>query len=193
MRWSSYPRCSRWVHRTIVWLICFANQPFIELWPTSPAMGMEVVASFRGKGFAAPKYRPSHPAIYKRIPLHNVEDQLPYGCGVALCKAIQALTAFCGGSTPPWSELCFFFFASFFFLFFSRFFRCGFNSSIQALHSNGTSRGLFARLLHWLHYKYGYSFWLSYQITVIWRLKCLPYKLSIHAQENLLVYKCEKY
>ena len=55
---------------------------------------------------------PPTPAIYKRIPLHDAEDQSPYGCGVALCKAIQALAAFCGGSTPPWSELCFFFFAS---------------------------------------------------------------------------------
>ena len=81
--------------------------------------------NFRGKGlagFAVPKYRPSHLAIYKRIPLHDAEDQSPYGCGVALCKAIQALTAFCGGSTPPWSELCFFFFTSvFFLLFFSLF------------------------------------------------------------------------
>ena len=32
------------------------------------------------------------------------EDQLPLGCGVAFAE-LAALTADCGGSTPPWSVL----------------------------------------------------------------------------------------
>ena len=36
---------------------------------------------------------------------HWAQHQLPIGCGVASCKTIQALTALCGGSTPPWFAL----------------------------------------------------------------------------------------
>ena len=34
----------------------------------------------------------------------DAEDQLPLGCGVAFAE-LAALTADCGGSTPPWSVL----------------------------------------------------------------------------------------
>lgn len=133
MRRSSYPRCQQRVHRAIYYLvICFANQPFMELWPTSPVMGMEVwwgisvervwLALLSLPSFAVPKYRPPPTRLYT-------------------------------SAYPYIMQSCFFFFASI----------------IQALHPNGTSRGLFAILLHWLSSKYGHSFWFCYQITVIWR------------------------